>query len=163
RAAYPWGRLIAFRSRKGHEMIQMKVAASVGWQVMLGLNRLRFGLMVVHSRTLSVGFGSRLAKASRTSASVRSPERILRNRLTDRAQPPRDSLAKYARLFEGRARSGKCFHRPYLGCREFDANFEWVDDPDTVPLGVDEWPRAGEDLGLMLYDVFDPARRTTGD
>jgi CRISPR-associated protein Cas5d len=84
-------------------------------------------------------------------------------RLTDRAQPPRDNLAKYARLIEGRARSGKCFHRPYLGCREFDAHFEWVDDPDEVPLGVDEWPRSGEDLGLMLYDVFDPARRTTGD
>jgi CRISPR-associated protein Cas5d len=83
-------------------------------------------------------------------------------RLTDRAQPPRDNVAKYARLFEGRARAGKCFHRPYLGCREFDAHFEWVDDPASVPLGVDQWPREGEDLGMMLYDVFDPTRRTNG-
>ena len=81
-------------------------------------------------------------------------------RLTDRAQPPRDSLPKYGRLIEGRARTGKCFHRPYLGCREFDAHFDWVDDPASVPLASAAWP--SEDLGLMLYDVFDPAHRTTG-
>ena len=81
-------------------------------------------------------------------------------RLTDRAQPPRDTLPKYARLIEGRARSGKCFHRPYLGCREFDANFAWVEDPSSISLASAEWP--SEDLGLMLYDVFDPVLRTTG-
>ncbi len=81
-------------------------------------------------------------------------------RLTDRAEPPRDNLPKYARLIEGRARAGKCFHRPYLGCREFDAHFDWVDEPEAVPLCAAAWPV--EDLGLMLYDVFDPARRTTG-
>lgn len=82
-------------------------------------------------------------------------------RLTDRAQPPRDNLPKYARLIESRVRAGKCFHRPYLGCREFDAHFAWVDQPEAVPLCADDW--RAEDLGLMLYDVFDPARRTTGD
>jgi CRISPR-associated protein Cas5d len=27
--------------------------------------------------------------------------------------------AKYAAMFERRAKKGQCFHRPYLGCREF--------------------------------------------
>ncbi len=81
--------------------------------------------------------------------------------LTGRAQPPRDNVAKYVALFEKRARAGKCFHRPYLGCREFDAHFEWVDDPAAVPVVASAWPT--EDLGLMLYDVFDPALRATGD
>ena len=80
-------------------------------------------------------------------------------RLTDRAQPPRDSLAKYAGMIERRARSGRCFHRPYLGVREFAANFDWVDDASTVSV-IDPWP--AEDLGIMLYDVFDPLSRTSG-
>ena len=63
-------------------------------------------------------------------------------RLTDRAQPPRDSLAKYAGMIERRARSGRCFHRPYLGVREFAANFDWVDDSSTVAV-IDPWPRRG--------------------
>jgi CRISPR-associated protein Cas5d len=88
-------------------------------------------------------------------------------RLTPLAQQPRDNLAKYLREIEGRARAGKCFHRPGLGMREFAADFEWETDPDTAlarraaelqqpaPLGE-------EPLGLMLYDVFDPNARGIG-
>jgi CRISPR-associated protein Cas5d len=78
-------------------------------------------------------------------------------RLTDRAQPPGDNLAKYVDQFRKRATTGKCFHRPCLGCREFAADFEWQEDPGTVQ--VEPWD---EDLGLMLYDVFDPTGRKTG-
>lgn len=82
-------------------------------------------------------------------------------RLTAKANPSRDSLQKYRDLFAYRAARGKCFHRPYLGCREFAADFEFVEDPGQVALGVSEWARE-EHLGMMLYDVFDPRRRTTG-
>jgi CRISPR-associated protein Cas5d len=78
-------------------------------------------------------------------------------RLTPRARPPRDSLGKYVELVRRRASAGKCTHRPYLGCREFAADFEWVEDPQALR------PEAAierEDLGLMLYDVFDPVDRT---
>jgi CRISPR-associated protein Cas5d len=78
-------------------------------------------------------------------------------RLTDRAEPPRDNLGKYIDQFRKRASTGKCFHRPYLGCREFAADFEWQDDAGWPP--VEPWD---EDLGLMLYDVFDPVGRKTG-
>lgn len=81
-------------------------------------------------------------------------------RLTRRADPPRDNLGKYRDLFAGRASRGKCHHRPYLGCREFDAHFAYVPDPSAVAVCASDWPR--EDLGLMLYDVFDPRDRETG-
>jgi len=81
-------------------------------------------------------------------------------RLTDRAEPPRDNLEKYRARFIDRASKGKCFQRPYLGCREFAADFEHISDPSAVILLGDGW--RGEDLGMMLYDVFDPLRRNSG-
>jgi CRISPR-associated protein Cas5d len=81
-------------------------------------------------------------------------------RLTARADPQRDSLEKYRGQFMRRAQAGKCMHRPCLGVREFDAHFALVTEPSTVRLCGNEWPK--EDLGLMLYDVFDPLKRHTG-
>jgi len=88
-------------------------------------------------------------------------------RLTPLAQQPRDNLGKYLREIEGRARAGKCFHRPGLGMREFAADFWWEDDPDAAfdrrvaELGQSA-PRGEEPLGLMLYDLFDPQGRAAG-
>jgi CRISPR-associated protein Cas5d len=73
--------------------------------------------------------------------------------LTKRAVRPRDNEAKYMNEFRVRATRGKCYHRPALGCREFAADFDWVEDRQSVAVG--NWHE--EDLGLMLYDVFDPA------
>jgi CRISPR-associated protein Cas5d len=81
-------------------------------------------------------------------------------RLTDQAEPMHDSLEKYRGLFVHRASKGKCFHRPYLGCREFAADFEFVPDPSSVALRPERWSE--EDIGLMLYDVFDPRLRSRG-
>lgn len=88
-------------------------------------------------------------------------------RLTPLAQPPRDNLGKYVREIEGRARAGKCYHRPGLGMREFAADFDWEDAPDdafarrNVELNQPA-PRGEEPLGLMLYDVFDHEGRAAG-
>jgi CRISPR-associated protein Cas5d len=78
-------------------------------------------------------------------------------RLTDRADRGRDNIAKYVEQFRTRAAKGKCAHRPALGCREFAADFELIDGPDVVSI---QEPLT-EDLGLMLYDVFDPKRRAS--
>lgn len=88
-------------------------------------------------------------------------------RLTPLAQPPRDNLAKYLREIEGRARAGKCFHRPGLGMREFAADFDWEPDPDAAHARrADELgqpiPTQAEPLGLMLYDLFDHRARAAG-
>ena len=50
--------------------------------------------------------------------------------------------------FIRRVDRGKCFHQPYLGCREFVAFFDWP-KTDCKPIPF------SRDLGLMLYDVFD--------
>lgn len=88
-------------------------------------------------------------------------------RLTPLACPPRDNLGKYIAEVERRARSGKCFHRPGLGMREFAADFEWEADPKEAfarrlsELGQTA-PRGEEPFGLMLYDVFAPQSRSAG-
>jgi CRISPR-associated protein Cas5d len=78
-------------------------------------------------------------------------------------------IQKYAAEIERRAKAGKCYHRPYLGVREFAADFSWEDDARAAferraaELGKQcgaIWPE--EDLGLMLYDVFDHEPRAHG-
>ena len=66
-----------------------------------------------------------------------------------------ETEAKYAAIFERRAKKGQCFHRPYLGCREFACDFCLVEN--TIPLQVKINP--DDDLGWMLYDLNydDPA------
>lgn len=55
--------------------------------------------------------------------------------------------------FRRRAAGGKCAWQPYLGCREFPAFFELVEvGEETSPAAFDQ------DLGYMLYDVFDLSR-----
>lgn len=72
-------------------------------------------------------------------------------------------LAKYLIEIERRARGGKCFHRPCLGVREFAANFEWVEDPQAaLERGNPDWEGHNDELGLMLYDMFDPNDRASG-
>lgn len=91
-------------------------------------------------------------------------------RLTPLANRPGDNLGKYLGEIERRARSGKCFHRPGLGMREFAADFEWEPDADAaLKRRHAELAASGhtvspitEDLGLMLYDVFDYRERETG-
>lgn len=89
-------------------------------------------------------------------------------RTTQLVERPEDTNAKYVGQIERRAKQGKCFHRPALGVREFAADFEWVEgDPDialanrTAVLGQTPG-QYNEDLGLMLYDVFDPKERAHG-
>ncbi|MBP2651263.1 MAG: cas5d [Firmicutes bacterium] len=60
-----------------------------------------------------------------------------------------ETPAKYAAMFERRANKGQCFHRPYLGCREFACAFRLVDPQEELAKSIDET----RDLGLMLYDM----------
>lgn len=60
-----------------------------------------------------------------------------------------ETEAKYAAMFERRAKKGQCFNQPYLGCREFSAAFQLV-DPQAEPAAPIAETR---DLGWMLYDL----------
>ena len=59
-----------------------------------------------------------------------------------------EPLVKYAEMFVRRASKGQCVNQPYLGCREFAADFSLVDgDGATHPI-----PDTRE-LGWMLHDL----------
>ncbi|CFX74495.1 CRISPR-associated protein, Cas5d-type [Syntrophomonas zehnderi OL-4] len=60
-----------------------------------------------------------------------------------------ETEAKYAAMFERRAKKGQCFHRPYLGCREFACDFRLVDPLKEPVESINET----RDLGYMLYDM----------
>jgi CRISPR-associated protein Cas5d len=60
-----------------------------------------------------------------------------------------NSYAKFAEMFKRRARKGQCFNQPYLGTREFSAEFELVEDGTEQPTPIDE----DRQLGWMLYDM----------
>lgn len=56
---------------------------------------------------------------------------------------------KYYQMFERRASQGQCFTQPYLGCREFAANWRWIDETEHCELPLPE----DRDLDIMLYDM----------
>lgn len=56
---------------------------------------------------------------------------------------------KYYEMFERRAKQGQCFTQPYLGCREFSANWQYIENTDGLKPPLDE----SSDFGIMLYDM----------
>ena len=59
-----------------------------------------------------------------------------------------DNPGKFKDIIMRRLRKGECYHMPYLGCREFPANFELFEGEEICT------PYDGQvkDLGYMLYD-----------
>ena len=59
-----------------------------------------------------------------------------------------DPFVKYTEMFARRASKGQCVNQPYLGCREFAADFKWVDGEGTAaPIAETR------ELGWMLHDL----------
>lgn len=63
--------------------------------------------------------------------------------VTERADKP---VAAYRDQFRRRVRRGACFQRPYLGTREFSAEFGW---PDDTPPCAD----VNEEVGIMVHSI----------
>ncbi len=61
----------------------------------------------------------------------------------------RSAPAKFFETFERRARKGQCVNQPYLGCREFAAQWRLVDNVASEPPPIAET----RDLGWMLHDL----------
>ena len=55
-------------------------------------------------------------------------------------------VAKYREQFRRHVEKGRCFQRPYLGCREFAADFA---PPDGSERAIPD----SRDLGLILFDL----------
>ena len=75
--------------------------------------------------------------------------------LTEKAGS-RDNLKKFDQMFQRRLDQGQCFAQPYLGCREFSADFDVVSNTDEKPIGE------SVDLGWMLHDLdYTDAKKPT--
>ena len=62
-----------------------------------------------------------------------------------------NSLTAFEKQFIRRATRGKFFTMPNMGCREFPAFFEYIDNVNPEPSPVE----FNQNLGFMLYDVYD--------
>ncbi len=61
----------------------------------------------------------------------------------------RSNPTKYVEMFQRRASKGQCVNQPYLGCREFAADFRLIETPDAESVAIAD-TRA---LGWMLHDL----------
>ena len=68
--------------------------------------------------------------------------------MTDKAGTE-DNVTKFEEMFVRRAKKGQCFHRPYLGCREFSAHFKLVLPNEQALEPMNET----RNLGWMLFDM----------
>lgn len=97
-------------------------------------------LFIEHNRT------QRHALVLRDVAYIIKAQICLRSGVTD-------NVAKYRDQLRRRVVKGRCFWRPYLGCREFSAFFGEVEG-DEKPIEL------STDLGRMLFDLdYDDSKK----
>lgn len=87
-------------------------------------------------------------RAQRNTVALRDVDYVIdaHFELTHRAGPE-ENVRKFEEMFARRLNKGQHFHQPYLGCREFIADVQPVDD--STPLSIPET----RDLGIMLWDL----------
>lgn len=100
-------------------------------------------------------------RTQRQTMAIRNPHYRLHARIAPWAEFERQQTA-FDEQFRRRAAHGKCFHQPALGCREFVAFFRLVEHPESdqrekPPVTFDQ------DVGFMVYDVFDLSRPGRSD
>ena len=84
-------------------------------------------------------------RAQRHTLALRGVAYLIRAEQVLRPHETKD-IAKHRDCFRRRVQSGQCFQQPYLGCREFAAEFR-------PPNGSDKPVDLTMDLGPMLFDL----------
>jgi CRISPR-associated protein Cas5d len=103
---------------------------------------------------LSLAAGTPELRAQRASTLLRHVAYVIEAHFTLTAKAgAEDNEAKHVSMFNRRAATGQCFHRPCLGTREFAADFALLEE--GAPLPPSDLPDAdkGRDLGWMLHDI----------
>jgi CRISPR-associated protein Cas5d len=91
-------------------------------------------------------------RAQRNTVALRDVDYAVRASFTMTARAGADdSVRKFEDMFERRLEKGQHFQQPYLGCREFAACVERLEE---VPPGID--PGVERPLGMMLFDMEHP-------
>jgi CRISPR-associated protein Cas5d len=105
-------------------------------------------LAAMSGRSARLGLDIEEFRQQRAGVILRDVDYLVHARigLTERAGPD-DTVAKYVEMFRRRSAAGQCFHRPYLGTREFAAEFALAEGPLPTPIADTR------DLGWMLYDI----------
>lgn len=62
---------------------------------------------------------------------------------------PANNPVKFAEMFRRRVEKGQCFNQPYLGTREFSADFKLIESEALEAKTLQE----SRELGWMLYDL----------
>ena len=154
------GRWISFRRNEVKKVISIKDAQ----QWMAGAESVSF---------IEAGGGAKHAD-QRNMLALADVEYLLTAevRTTSLHDHSRYTADKHLREIRDRAQKGKCHFRPAFGCREFAVDFDHEPDAQATHErrvrevhGIDATPATlwhNEDLGLMLYDVFDHEQRAEG-
>lgn len=65
---------------------------------------------------------------------------------------PAAAAGKHLDIFKRRARTGRVFHQPYFGCREFPVRFRLIEPEEPLPT-PHESLKGERDLGYILHDI----------
>ncbi|MFW5988420.1 MAG: type I-C CRISPR-associated protein Cas5c, partial [bacterium] len=85
-------------------------------------------------------------RTQRNTLALRDVAYIIEAHVYLREHAKNEHPAKYRDQFRRRVNKGKCYRRPYLGCREFSAFFG-PEEKSDVPINV------SDELGRMLFDL----------
>jgi CRISPR-associated protein Cas5d len=86
-------------------------------------------------------------RTQRNSIILKDVAYIIEASIYQRSLDRKNLPQKYIDIFNRRVRKGQCFRRPYLGTREFSAEFSEPDQSDTPIPGVIP-------IGSMLFDLI---------
>jgi CRISPR-associated protein Cas5d len=105
-------------------------------------------LAAMAGRSARLGIDIEEARQQRAAVILRDVDYLVHAHigLSNRASAD-DSVVKYFEMFRRRAAAGQCFHRPYLGTREYAAEFALVEVNPPTPIPDTR------DLGWMLYEI----------
>lgn len=101
-------------------------------------------------------------RAQRNSIILKDVAYIIEASVYQATSPVKNPTKKYVEMFNRRVRKGQCWRRPYLGTREFSAEFSLPDDNDKplledIPVGsmfLDMWyDDKGVPVPKFFYDV----------
>ncbi len=87
------------------------------------------------------------SRAQRNSIVLRDVAYVIEASISQPVLDLRNPPQKYAAMFTRRIEKGQCYRRPFLGCREFPAEFFPV--PDVITAIAEDIP-----IGSMLLDIY---------
>ena len=101
-------------------------------------------------------------RAQRNSIILKDVAYIIEASVSQATSPVKNPTKKYVEMFNRRVRKGQCWRRPYLGTREFAAEFSLPNENDkpiqeNIPIGsmfLDMWyDEDGTPAPKFFYDV----------